>query len=167
MAVAERKLEQTGTSKTPPFSSVGFMLSTLGYAVSRGFQRVLAPLELEPSEFTVLRAVGFSGGESQQTLAERLRISPSRMVAIVDGLERRELLERRPDPSDRRVRRLHLTDSGHELLGRAFELAKEYEGRVSEGLTKAERAQLLELLERIAAALELPPGAHSALRGNG
>ena len=95
------------------------MLSSLGYAVSRRFHQVLEPLELEPGEFALLRAVSASDGEAQNALAERLHISPSWMVAIVDQLERRELLERRPHARDRRVRNLHLTVAGKKLLKQA------------------------------------------------
>jgi DNA-binding MarR family transcriptional regulator len=163
MHVSPRKSKQSDAA-TPPFRSVGFMLSTLGYAVSRRFHRVLAPLELEPSEFAVLRAVGFSEGQSQHALADWLHISPSRMVAIVDQLEARTLLERRPQPGDRRVRTLHLTPEGRKLLAQAFRLAKQLEQRISEPLSDKERAQLLDLLERVAEGLELQPGAHAALR---
>ena len=62
---------------TPPFRSVAFLLSSLGFAVSRHFHEVLAPLELEPGEFALLRAVSASGGEPQNALAERLHISPA------------------------------------------------------------------------------------------
>jgi len=146
------------------FRSVGFMLSSLGYATSRAFHRVLAPLELEPSQFAVLRGVGFDEGRSQQALAERLRISPSRVVAIVDDLESRQLLERRPHPSDRRVRNLHVTSRGRELLDQAIELARQHEQRLGEGLTDAERTQLLDLLDKLATSLDLTRGAHAALR---
>ena len=146
------------------FRSVGFMLSTLGYATSRAFHRVLAPLELEPSQFAVLRSVGSDGGQSQQALAGRLRISPSRVVAIVDDLEARQLLERRPHPSDRRVRNLHVTSRGRELLDQAIELARQHEQRLGEGLTDAERTQLLDLLDKLATSLDLTRGAHAALR---
>src|SRR5437870_12852318 len=88
---------------TPPFRSVAFMLSSLGYAISRRFHQTLEPLELEPGEFALLRAVAANEGESQNALAERLHISPSWMVAIVDQLERRDLLERKPHARDRRV----------------------------------------------------------------
>ena len=91
------------------------MLSSLGYAISRRFHAVLEPLELEPGEFALLRAVATNEGEPQNALAERLHISPSWMVAIVDDLERRELLERRPHARDRRVRTLHLTAAGRKL----------------------------------------------------
>jgi DNA-binding MarR family transcriptional regulator len=140
------------------------MLSTLGYAVSRGFHGALVPLDLEPREFTVLRAAGFGEGQSQQAIAARLQIPPSRMVAIVDGLEARGLIERRPHPDDRRVRSLFVTGSGTELLGRAFQLALEHEQRVSGHLDDAERARLLEQLHEIARRLDLPQGAHAALR---
>ena len=53
-----------------------------------------------------MRFVAASEGQSQQALAERLGIPPSRMVALVDQLEEMGLLERRPDPEDRRVRGL-------------------------------------------------------------
>jgi DNA-binding MarR family transcriptional regulator len=140
------------------------MLSTLGYTVSRRFHDVLVPLQLEPSEFAVLRSVGVGEGQSQQALAEHLHISPSHMVAIVDELEQRELVERRAHSGDRRVRTLHLTRAGEKLLGEAFELAKQYEKLITKELGAAERSQLLDLLDRVADGLELKPGAHAALR---
>ena len=140
------------------------MLSTLGYATSRRFHDVLAPLELEPSEFAVLRSVGFGEGQSQHALAERLHISQSHMVSILDELERRALVERRAQAGDRRVRTLHLTSQGEKLLARAFELAKQHEQLLTKPLNAKERTQLLDLLDRIAEALDLQPGAHAALR---
>src|SRR5580698_5594651 len=95
-----------------PFRSVGFMLSTIGYAVSSGFSEILAPLGLEPREFALLRAVSTTEGQSQQAIGERLGIPSSRMVAFVDALEGRGLLERRHNPADRRARALYLTDEG-------------------------------------------------------
>jgi DNA-binding MarR family transcriptional regulator len=166
MVMAVRKSKPEADAMLP-FRSVGFMLSSLGYTVSRRFHDVLAPLELEPSEFAVLRAVGFGEGQSQQALAERLHISPSHMVAIVDELEKRGFVERRPHSSDRRVRALHLATRGQRVLAQAFELAKQYEQLVTKPLTAKERAELLDLLERLADGLELKPGAHAALRERG
>jgi DNA-binding MarR family transcriptional regulator len=91
------------------------------------------------------------------------------MVAFVDSLERRGLLERRQNPADRRARALFLTDEGRELLGGAFQAAGEYERDLSQDLTGAEREQLLELLARVGAHVGIPRDlddapAHSALR---
>ena len=87
------------------------------------------------------------------------------MVAIVDELEQRGLLERRANPNDRRVRLLHLTDTGRQLLQQAFAQALTYEQQISAPLSTQERDQLLDLLERIANAIGLTAGgAHPALR---
>jgi hypothetical protein len=83
---------------TPPFRSVAFMLTSLGYTISRRFQQVLEPLELEPGEFALMRAVSAREG---------------------DELENRGLVERTHHPRDRRVRNLHLTAVGKRLLRRA------------------------------------------------
>lgn len=148
--------------EAPPFRSVGFTISTIGYAVSRRFHDALAPLQLEPREFALLRAVGVAEGKSQQAIGERLQIPPSRMVAFIDALEARGLIERRHNPEDRRTRALHLTGAGHDLLGRAFARAVEFERSLCAGLSDAEREQLLALLERVGAELGLPPGVHAA-----
>ncbi|MFL5943361.1 MAG: MarR family winged helix-turn-helix transcriptional regulator [Gaiellaceae bacterium] len=140
------------------------MLSSLGYAVSRRFHGVLRPLGLEPGEFALLRAVAAGDGEPQNALAERLHISPSWMVAIVDELEQRGLLERKPHAHDRRVRNLHLTTAGRKLLRQAERQAAKFDRQVADGLGEAEVGQLLDLLDRVAAALELEPGAHAAMR---
>jgi DNA-binding MarR family transcriptional regulator len=151
------------TTRNSTADSVGFMLSTLGHAVSRRFFHALEPLELHPREFAVLRAVRASDGQSQQALAERLHIPPSRMVSIVDELESRGLVERRPDPHDRRVRALSVTSRGQTLLEDAFALVVEHERAISDALTEQERAKLLALLNRIAGSLGLPADVHSAL----
>lgn len=148
---------------TVPFHSVGFTISTAGYAIARRFKAILAPLELEPREFALLRAVAASEGQSQHAVGGRLQIPPSRMVAFVDALEQRGLLERRQNPSDRRSHALHLTGAGHELLARAFALAVAHERDLCAELSPGEREQLLELLQRVGTRLALPPGVHSAL----
>jgi DNA-binding MarR family transcriptional regulator len=147
-----------------PFAGVAFQLSSLGYAVSKGFKEILAPLELHPREFAVLRAVGVQEGQSQQALGDRLQIPRSRMVSIVDELEERGFLERHANPTDRRVREIHLTASGRKALEQALERAIAFEQQVAEPLDAADRERLLDLLDRVAANLGIGPGAHTALR---
>lgn len=147
-----------------PFRGLAFNLSSLGYSVSKRFKQTLAPFDLHPREFALLRAVGFQEGLSQQALGDRLQIPRSRMVAIVDELEGRGLLKRRPNPTDRRVRELHLTDAGLQLLEQAFQGAVAFEQQISAPLSPEERKQLLGLLERVSAGLGMGPGAHPALR---
>jgi len=146
-----------------PFRSVGFTVSSMGYAIAKRFREILAPLELEPREFALLRAVAASEGRSQQAIGDRLQIPSSRMVAFVDALEARHLIERRHNPLDRRTRALHLTGAGREVLDRAFALAAGHEQALCAELTAEDRDTLLELLGRVGAELGLAPGIHSAM----
>ncbi len=148
---------------SPPFRAVGFTVSTIGYAVASRFRDLLAPLALEPRDFALLRVVGAAEGESQQAIGERLRIPASRMVAFIDALEGRGLIERRHNPDDRRTRALHLTQQGRELLDRAFAEAVAHEQNLCGDLSSDEREQLLELLSRVATRLGLAPGVHAAI----
>ncbi|TMK98135.1 MAG: winged helix-turn-helix transcriptional regulator [Actinobacteria bacterium] len=156
-------------SIAPPTShSVGFTLSSLGYAVAARFRATLAPLQLEPREFALLRTVASAEGRSQQAVGGLLQIPASRMVAFVDALEGRGLLERRHNPLDRRTRELHLTDRGRSLLERALALAVDFERELLADLSLQEREQLLALLQRVGLGLGLRPGVHAAhLDGDG
>jgi DNA-binding MarR family transcriptional regulator len=143
--------------------SVGFTISTTGYALARRFRELLAPLGLEPREFALLRNVATSEGVTQQAIGQRMGVAASRMVAFVDSLEDRGLLERRLNPDDRRARALYLTSAGHALLGRAFAMAVEHERGLTSDLSPAEREQLLDLLARVGAHVGIPPGVHVGL----
>lgn len=149
--------------------SVGFTISTTGYALARAFRELLEPLDLQPKVFALLAGVASSEGVTQQAIAERMGVAPSRMVAFIDSLEERGLLERRRNPDDRRARALYLTPAGRELLGRAFAVANQHEQRLTSDLSDDERRQLLELLGRVGAHVGIPRGVnatmgHSALR---
>jgi DNA-binding MarR family transcriptional regulator len=85
------------------------------------------------------------------------------MVAFVDSLQERGLLDRRPNPTDRRARALYLTDTGRELLGRAFAVAVEQDQGLTSDLSGDERQLLLDLLGRIGAHLGIPAGVHAAM----
>jgi DNA-binding MarR family transcriptional regulator len=154
---------ETGPGGGGPLDSLGFLLSQLGFVASRRFHQVLAPLGIEPRHFLLLRFVARDEGRSQQALGEMLRIPPSRMVALVDQLEERGLLERRPNPTDRRARALHVTAEGRRLMGRAMQLAAQHERSLGASLTADERRQLVALLQKVAAEMHLLSGVHPGL----
>jgi DNA-binding MarR family transcriptional regulator len=156
-----------GPGGSGPLDSLSFLLSQLGFMASRGFHKALAPLGIEPRHFLLLRFVARDEGRSQQALGEMLRIPPSRMVALVDQLEERGLLERRPNPTDRRARALHVTAEGRRLMGRAMQRALAHEGRMGTSLSAEERQQLVALLQKLAAEMNLLSGVHPGLTGGG
>jgi DNA-binding MarR family transcriptional regulator len=146
----------------PPFRAIGFMLSSAGHAVAKGFAAVMAPYELEPREFALMRRLALIEGASQQALADKLGIAASRMVGLIDGMEQRNLIERRQSLSDRRARALFLTPAGRQLLGRAAEAAAEYEQHLTQDLDATECAELRRMLDCVSMRLGLTPGMHGA-----
>jgi DNA-binding MarR family transcriptional regulator len=143
--------------------SLGFLLSQLGYVAARRFHQVMKPVGIDPPHFLVLRFLAKLEGTSQQGMSEMLHIPPSRMVAVVDQLESRGLVERRPNPTDRRARALHLTSAGREMLGRALKAATDHEMSIGATLAPEERRQVIALLQKLAAEMSLLSGVHPDL----
>lgn len=145
-------------------TSISFLLTQIGtYAASR-FAVRLGPLELLPQHAGILRMLGQNTGISQQELAVRLDMHASRLVALVDTLEKRGLVERQSSATDRRVHALHLTEAGRHMLKELGAIAREHDKAMCEGLSPEERAQLFSLLERIAQRQGLARGVHPGYR---
>ena len=146
-----------------PQAGVGFLLSQLGWNQARLFQETVEPFGLDdPREFVVLRALAASDGASQKEVCVSLGITPSRMVALMDALEDKGLVERGQNARDRRARAVHITDAGRETLGRAIDALTKAERWLCEPLQAQERDALLGLLTRIADHVGLARDFHPA-----
>jgi DNA-binding MarR family transcriptional regulator len=138
----------------------GFLLSQVGAHAAEQFAQRLSVLDLSPADAGILRLLRISAGISQQELAVRLQIHPSRLVAILDNLEKRQLVERKANPDDRRQYSLHLAKDGGEILQRIGKVAKEHQDALLSALNSEERDKLTGLLRRIADAQGLTRGVH-------
>ena len=161
MEEKELRIEEPKVERPP--RSVGFLISQLGFFSSRKFHDALEPLGIGPRDFLLMRFVAASDGQSQQALADRLQVPPSRMVALVDHLEDAGLVERRPDPDDRRVRGLYLTRKGRGVLNRASKIAIDYETQLCAGINREEREQLIDLLQKLQASQTHLKGVHPGI----
>ncbi len=112
---------------------------------------LLAPLEITHGELTILLFIDAGEPESQQQVGTRLGVDRTTMVSLIDGLEGKGLVARRPDDADRRRNVIELTTAGRATLRRATRAGEEAEQRLLAGLDKAEATQLRSLLRRIAA----------------
>ncbi|MFI8516854.1 MarR family winged helix-turn-helix transcriptional regulator [Streptomyces sp. NPDC085481] len=104
------------------------------HALTGAQARVLGLLALEPTPM--------------RKIAEKLKCEPSNVTGIIDRLESRGLVERRPDPADRRVKVAAPTEEGHDTARRlrdSLGFAREPLGE----LTEAERTLLRDLLKRM------------------
>jgi DNA-binding MarR family transcriptional regulator len=129
---------------------LGYLLVQLGFHVARQFSERLAPLGLEPRQFGMLTRLAANEGRSQQALGELLGLNATRMVFLVDELEKRGLVERRRNPADRRSYALYLTDLGRDKLREAQRAGGGPEGQLGASLTGQQRTQLTRLLRRLA-----------------
>jgi len=141
-----------------------FLLAQLGAHAASQFAERLKVLDLTPTGAGILRRLCVAAGLSQQELAARLGIHPSRLVAILDNLEKRNLVERRPNPDDRRLYSLQLTKSGEDVLGRIGKVAREHQEALLSTLSRDERDTLGALLLRIADQQGLARGVHPGYR---
>jgi DNA-binding MarR family transcriptional regulator len=148
-------------------SQPAFLLTQIGAHAASGFAERLAILQLSPPDAGILRLLRMSAGISQQALSARLQIHPSRLVAILDNLEKRKLIERNLNPDDRRLYSLHLTKDGVEMLERIGKVAREHQDALLAALNSDERGKLTALLQKIAGEQGLTPGIHPGYRGLG
>ncbi|MEV6215146.1 MarR family transcriptional regulator [Nocardia sp. NPDC051833] len=152
------------TDAAAPLSAhAAFLVGQLGFHTAYRFADLLAPLDIKPRHFGMLKLLGQHDGRTQQELGEALDIHRNVMVTLVDDLEARGLVERRRHPTDRRAHAVYLLPAAHALLARAEAVVESLDTELLAPLAPAERAAFLDLLQRTAAGNGLRPGIHPGL----
>jgi DNA-binding MarR family transcriptional regulator len=156
-------MSATAEQRRPP-GRIAFLLSQVGAHVSERFAERCRELGLTPSEAAVLRLAGRTPGLSQRSLADRVGTAPSRMVALIDGLEERGLVARARSSTDRRNYELHLTADGQALLAALRQVAEAHESEILDGLTPEQTGHLAAALQTLIRAHHLDPEVHHRTR---
>ena len=141
-----------------------FLLAQVGAHAASKFAERMGALGLTPPDAGILRLLRLTAGLSQQELAAKLGIHPSRLVALLDELERKGLVERKSNPDDRRQYSLHLTEKGTKTLEEIGHVAQQHQEALCAALTLEERDKLAELLRKIADQQGLSPMVHPGYR---
>ena len=115
-------------------------------------EELLAPFGISAGELAVLMLIHAHEPESQQQVALRLGIDRTTMVELIDVLEDKGLVTRRPDAADRRRKVLELTAEGQATLPRATRASNQAEQQLLAELDESERIVLRNLMRRITAA---------------
>lgn len=153
---------KTESGRVP--TGAAFLLAQIGAHAAGRFAARIDPLGLTPPQSGLMRAIAADPGRSQQAVAAQLGIHPSRVVVLIDDLERAGIVERRRSQKDRRHYALHVTEQGHTTLIKLALAAAEHEADLCTALTDDERAQLALLLSRIADQQGLTSGVHPGFR---
>lgn len=127
----------------------GFLLKDLSQRYVARFETHASELSLTLTQCKLLIQLERNEGTNQARLAELTDVEPMMMVRLLDRMEADKLLERRPDPTDRRARRLYATKKAKSLIDEIWRLADVTRDEVFVGVSKADRdrfAQVLEIL---------------------
>ena len=127
----------------------GFLLKDLSHRYVQRFEVRAREISLNLPQCKVLVRLEKNEGVSQARLAELAEVDAMTMVRILDRMEADEVLERRPDPADRRARRLYLTAKAKPLLDEIWRLSDATRAEVFAGIGKNERDVFIGVLERI------------------
>ena len=127
----------------------GFLIKDLSRRYVQRFEHHAQETSLTLMQCKVLVHLEKSEGASQARLAELTDLDPMMMVRILDRMEADKLLERRPDPVDRRARRLYLTKKSKPLLDEVWRLVDITRSEMFAGVSKAERDTFMRILEQV------------------
>lgn len=129
----------------------GFNVARLARRLRQAVDAELQAFGLTEATWRPLAYVGrLGGGVRQKELAIALSIEGPSLVRLLDGLERRGLIERREDETDRRARGIYLTRAGHDLAVRVAKVGTEIQTRLLTSVPPAD----LEICQRVLANME-------------
>jgi DNA-binding MarR family transcriptional regulator len=129
--------------------NTGYLLTRLGLFSVKHFSSHLEAVGLTPRLWGALNVLDAEGAVTQQHLGKAIGTDPSSMVATIDELESKGLVERRAHPSDRRAHAVHITDDGRQALMRGRAVAKQAREELLGPLDEEERARLHDYLLRL------------------
>jgi DNA-binding MarR family transcriptional regulator len=133
-----------------------FLQTLMGYNARRAalsiielFLERLAPYGLKPVDFSVMSTIQHNPGVTSRQLCATLNLLPPNLVGLIQSLESRGLIERKPHPHDGRAVGLHASPKGQALMVQAEQVASSLEIEKTAKLTPSQRQTLLTLLQKI------------------
>jgi MarR family transcriptional regulator, transcriptional regulator for hemolysin len=128
---------------------IGFLISDIARLMRTAFDRRVRRLGLTRSQWLVINRVNRRPGATQSELAEMLEVEKATAARMVDRMERKGWVERRPDAADRRVNRLHLTAEAELLQVQLAQIADRTVDDALALLSARERDQFTEWMRRV------------------
>ncbi len=128
--------------------SPGLLINKLAHAMTLEMDRRLKSYDVTMSQWALLKQLWRQEGRSQVELQELLGLDGATVTGLVQRMAHLDLIQRRPDPSDRRVQRVFLTERGRSLEGITAVFEEEVNAHALEGFSADERAFFIRLLTR-------------------
>lgn len=128
---------------------LGYNARRVSLAVIEVFLQRMAVYKLRPVDFSVASLIVHNPGITSRQLCGTLGLLPPNLVGLINSLEKRGLIRKRPHPRDGRASGLHATAAGIALMQEAETAATALEDEVAARLTASERKTLLRLLQKV------------------
>ncbi|MFM5906345.1 MAG: MarR family winged helix-turn-helix transcriptional regulator [Novosphingobium sp.] len=129
------------------------LMAQVSRLMRRAFDERARQIGVTRPQWQVISILSVNEGVNQGGLAEMLEVEPITLGRMVDRLQDAELVERRPDPSDRRAWRLFLTEKAQGILEQLRPMAEETMAVAQDGMTIMEKDALMVALKTMRANL--------------
>lgn len=133
----------------PMDDNIGSMIAQVARLMRRSFDERARSIGVTRPQWQVLSLLARHEGINQGGLAEILEVEPITLGRMIDRLQEAAVVERRPDPADRRAWRLFLTDKGSQLINQLRPLALETLETALDGVDPARRDEMMVALDRM------------------
>ncbi|HWJ73423.1 MAG TPA: MarR family transcriptional regulator [Kaistia sp.] len=130
----------------PPEKHLGFLINDVARLLRRAFDQAAQGCALTRAQWQVLAFLYHNEGSNQAAVAEALDVEPITLSRHIDRLEALGYVVRLPDPSDRRARRLQLTETVKPHLQAMKAIGNDVVKSALEGMSEAETEQLVSAL---------------------
>jgi DNA-binding MarR family transcriptional regulator len=132
-----------------PRANFAYPLLDVTRLLRKHFDRRAGPLGLTRAQWRAIKSIHRHEGISQKALAELLEMEPIPVGRVIDRLQQAGFVERRADPADRRVWRLHTTDKAHGVLDDMEIIASGLRDDALAGIADAELIACIATLDRM------------------
>ncbi len=129
--------------------SLGFLIGDVSRLLRLRLDQRARALDLTRAQWRVLAQLRRREGINQRALADILEIENITLTRHIDRLELKGLVERRPDPKDRRAHTLHLKPKTKSVLGKMRTLSEQTREEALEGINAKDAEQLIDTLLKI------------------
>jgi len=130
-------------------TSFGFLVTDVTRLMRKQFDRRAVRFGLTRAQWRALKRVHRGEGITQNELAEFLEMEPIAVGRVIDRLQKAGFIERRADPRDRRVWRLHLLPKAHDVVDDMELIANDLFRQAQRGIAAAEMKSMISVLARM------------------
>ena len=135
--------------KKEEYQSIGRLIYMTSLNLRNYAEKMLSPYDLTVEQFHLLKNTSRDDGYSQNQLCEFVGKKPANITRILDRLEKKQWIERREHPSDRRSSLVFLTQQGEMMTQKVSKHFEAYSSRFIQGITGSEEQVFREVLKKI------------------